>query len=109
MRAIRQHLGHRRPGQQAAVGPRVHRADTVVVRVEQIAEALVIGPIALDGATQHELLEKPAGMREVPLRRAGIGHGLDDVILILQRLAQRHGLVANPPELIGELRLHGGA
>src|SRR5829696_4706674 len=60
-------------------------ADGVVVRVEEIAISRVEDPVLRHMRLQYEGLEEPGGMREMPLRRARIGHGLDGAVLGRQR------------------------
>jgi hypothetical protein len=78
-------LGDRRPREQPPSRPRVHLAHGVVIRVEQVVPALVRGSISRHGAMQHEALEEPGHMRQMPLRRADVGHGLHDLIFRSQR------------------------
>ena len=93
VRAVRQHLGQRRPRQQAAARPLMARADGVVVRVEQEAEALVEAAVAAAVRGQDELLEEPGGVREVPLAGAGELRGLRRQVGVVQAVdeAQRGG------------------
>src|SRR5688572_6889875 len=60
-------------------------ADGVVVRIEEVAVSRVEDPVLRHMRLQYEGLEEPGGMREMPLRRAGIRHGLDGAILGRQR------------------------
>ncbi len=105
MSAVSQYCGYGRTGQKPAAGALVHRADEVVVRIEQIAEALVVAAIIAARTPQHELLEEPAGVRQMPLRRTRVRHGLHDVILILQGLAEPNRGIAYAAELLGQRRL----
>src|ERR671936_1525250 len=63
-----------------------------VVRVEEKRilriERLVLGHIR----REHERLEEPAGVREVPLRGTDVGHRADDVVLRLEWIAEVLGV-----------------
>jgi len=93
MLAVGAHLRQRRARQQAAARPLVARADGVVVRVEQEAEALVEAPVAGAERREHELLEEPGGVREVPLAGARELGGLRRQVGVVQAVdqAQRGG------------------
>jgi hypothetical protein len=65
----------------------VHASDGLVVRVEEIFEIRMKRAIAGQQRLQQELLEEPAGVRQVPLGRARVRHALHDEVLGLQRLA----------------------
>src|SRR5690606_17350198 len=73
---------------QAAPRPRVHRADAVVVAVEQVVPLRIHRRIAVARA-EHEALEEPGRVRQVPLGRAGVGHALHHRVLGRQRRGQR--------------------
>src|SRR6185312_2948021 len=60
--AITEHLGNRRPRQQAPLGTRPESSDGVVIRIEQIAEPRMKGPIRGIELSQHEVLKEPSGM-----------------------------------------------
>ncbi len=85
-------VGDGRAGEDAALDAGVILAGEVVVGVEKVGvhgvEALVVG----QRFGQDKVLEEPACVRQMPLRRADVGDGLDDVILGLQRLAELLGL-----------------
>ena len=51
-------------------------AHGVVIRIEKIAERRMKGPIAIHVLRQHESLEEPCRVRQVPLGGTGIRHGL---------------------------------
>src|SRR5579862_8327575 len=76
--------GSRQDVAQSALRTVAHR---VVIRVEQIAERGMKRPETLHVLREHERLEEPGGMRQVPLRRAGISHGLKAVVLDSQGCA----------------------
>ena len=79
--AVGAYLLQARTGQGAPLGPRRPRADRFVVRVEEVGVARVHRPVPGDEARQHEGLEEPGGVREVPLGRARLRHGLDELVL----------------------------
>jgi len=92
MRAIGMDLGQGRPGQQPALRPRMARAQGFVVGVEKIKKKFVERLIVRGVGLQNQGLEKQAGMRQVPFGGAGIGHGLDALVLGRQRRRQRHAM-----------------
>ena len=61
---------------KASRGARMARSNALVIRIEEVIEArgerLMVG----FERAEHERFEEPRRMREVPLRRAGIGHRL---------------------------------
>jgi len=65
----------------------VHAADGLVVGVEEIFEIRMKRAIAGEPWLEQELLEEPAGVREMPLRRARVRHALHDVVFRLEPLA----------------------
>ncbi len=85
------HAGTR---QQAPFGTRILNPNLIIVGIEQVGEIVVPRGIAGASLRQDEGLEKPSGMGQVPAGRAGIRHGLDDVILNCQRRTKRFGLLA---------------
>ncbi len=99
MAAIGPHLAERRAGDQAAGRPRAAGADSLVIGVEQEAEALVEHPVIGIEGLQQEGFEEPGGVGLMPFDRAGVRHGLDHLILGRQRRGQgqgarAHGVVA---------------
>lgn len=78
-----------RARQHAALGPRMSRADRVVVRIDQHAERGVKGPVVRRVRLQHEGLEEPRRVREVPLHGARVGHRLDRAVLRRKRRGKR--------------------
>ena len=78
--AIRVDPVQARPREHAAPRSLDPRADRFVVAVEQERVRRIERL-----AAQHERLEEPRGVREVPLRRARVRHRLDDVVLGRQR------------------------
>ena len=86
------------PGQQAALGPRLTASDRLVVAVEQVRELVVEGRLV-----EHEGLEEPGGVTEVPLRGAGVGHRLHDLVLERQRGGQRRRRAAHVGEALPQV------
>ncbi len=87
--AIARHLGDRRPADQAAAGALVARADLHIVGIEQEAEALVGRRVVRRMGLQHEFLEEPGRMRQMPLDRTRVLHGLGDHVLDREAFGQR--------------------
>ena len=79
--AIGHDLGQAGTGKHAALGPRMARADGFVIGVEEILVGGIEGAVAARMRAQHEGLEEPGGVRQVPLGRAGVGHRLDRLVL----------------------------
>src|SRR5439155_8824935 len=90
-RAVREHVDDGRARQCPARGAVELRAHAVVVRVEQHRVALVERAIVSQPHAQHEGLEEPRDVGEMPFGRADIGHRLDDIVLDGQRLAEALG------------------
>ena len=91
-------LCHRRTRQQSPARARVRLADGVVVRVEEGLEPVVERPVTAQSRPQDEGLEEPARVRQVPLHRADVGHGLDDEVFDLEPLAEGFGQPAHAPD-----------
>ena len=88
-------LAHRRASHEPALRPAMAFAGLHVVRVEEVGVSRVGGAIRRVERREHEGLEEPARMREVPLGRAHVRHRADDVILDLERSTQPFGLRAH--------------
>ena len=87
---------------QPALRPRVTRAGSDVIRVEEIGEALIEDAIPRKVRNEQELLQEPAGMRAVPFGRARIGHRLHHLVLGGERRGaafgfRAHGAKGVPP------------
>ncbi len=91
MPPVAHHLLERRTRQEPALGSRLPGAGGLVVGIEAIGEALIQRAEARKMRLQHERLEEPGGVRQVPLGGAGVVHRLDDLIFRTQRLCQRQG------------------
>src|SRR5215210_5660266 len=81
------------PGNKAALRPIVTRAGRHVIRVEEVGEARIERLVAGTVGTEQELLEEPGGVGAVPLGRARVRHGLDDLVLRRERRRAALGLV----------------
>ena len=112
LRAVGQHTGERGPVDQAALQARVLLAHALVVAVEQHPKSRVEGHETRLEALQHEGLEEPGDVREVPFRRARIGHGLHLAQRLRQRRSECDRLRANRREALSQqparLQLRGG-
>ena len=78
--------------EHAALGPWMAISDGFVIGVELIVPDRIAARIVLQVFLQQESVEEPGGVRQMPFRRAGVGHALQDKILRLQRSDQ--GLTA---------------
>ncbi len=95
VRTIGADLVERRARQQSALGPRMLRPDRVVVRVEEHPERR--GERHEPGleALEHERLEEPGGVPEMPLHRARIGHRLQCTVFRRQGCGKTRRCVAD--------------
>src|SRR5690606_8894784 len=84
------------------LGARVHAPDGLVVGVEQVVEARVELAVAGREIAQHEALEEPRDVREVPLRRTDVGHRLHDGVLDAERFAERERPAARRAKTLRE-------
>src|SRR5438067_7883346 len=78
-------LLERGAAEHSAAGAGVARAFRLVIAVEEIGPAFVEAAVAVDMVAQDEGLEKPCGVREVPLGGRGIGEGLYRRIGVAER------------------------
>ena len=102
--AIGQHFGKGWPGQQSALRARMHRPDRLIIGVEEEQPVLVEEPVA-GIAGEHELLEEPGGVGEMPLGRAGLRHRLRHAVLGRQIGNQTQGRRAHlPPGFVNPAR-----
>ncbi len=102
MMSIVEDLEQGRPGQQAALRPRVHVTGRVVIGVEEKVVLLIEAPVSGKMRLQHEALEEPGDMRQVPLRRAHIRHGLHDAVFRLEVGNECKRKAANAQETVGQ-------
>ena len=107
VRAVGVHLGQPRPRQQAALRPRVARAERFVVGIEEMEEARIERPVARRMRPQHHRLEEPGGMGQVPFGRAGVGHGLDALVLGRQRRGERQAVRPHAGQSLGQFGASG--
>ena len=94
-RAISINLVERRPRDQSAPGPGQPLADGIVIGVKKIREGRMKHGESLSMGRQHKRLKKPGRMREMPLDRAGVGHGLNLAVLRAQGLREAFGHLAH--------------
>jgi len=80
MPAIGQDLFDSRPGDHAALRPRMPRAHGLVVGIEEIFVGRIESPVAGRVCAEQEGLEEPRRVREMPLGRAGIRHRLHGLV-----------------------------
>ena len=98
MLAIGAHFVERRPAQHAPARPGVARALGLVITVEQEGVALVERRVAEHVVAEHEGLEEPRRVREVPLGRRGIGERLDRGVGVGQRRGEVERQLAGSAE-----------
>src|SRR4051794_8592273 len=85
MRAVGENLGIGGPRQERAFRPRMRLALAFVIRIEAEIEFRVENPEARQMMLQDESLEEPGDVRQMPLGRARVLHGLDDLIFRRER------------------------
>jgi hypothetical protein len=100
--AIGEHFFDRRAREHAALGPPVPGTDRLIIRVEEKAELLVEHAVTRLMRHEHELLEEPGRVSEVPLCRARVRHALHDVVFGRERRAQRDRHRAHIGEALGQ-------
>src|SRR5688572_4357500 len=103
--AVGEYLAHRRAGHQPALGATVTLAGLHVVRVEEERITGIRADVVAIEVGQHKRLEKPAGVRQVPLRGTDVRHGADDVVLDLQWGAEADRLFTNRSVAVSETLL----
>jgi hypothetical protein len=96
-RAEAHHLVEGRAREETAPGTGVLGTHRVVIGVEQEAVVGVEGAAPGPGPLEHEGLEEPGGVGQVPLHRARVGHGLERAVLRGERGAERLARGANRP------------
>ncbi len=105
--AIAAHLVQRRAAEHAPLGPRMPLALALVIAVEQIGEALVERPVAGHMVAQHEGLEEPGRVGEVPFGRRGVGERLDRRVGVADSGAARSSVSARVANSRAARRLAG--
>ena len=88
-------FGDRRTRDQPAEVAPVHVARGIVVGVKKIGVLRNHRAVARHPNLQNEGLKKPAGVREMPFRRADVRHRLHDVIFRFERLTEAFGKIAD--------------
>ena len=104
VRAIRVHLRHGRAGDEASLRAAVPFSRLHVVGIEQERVLRIRRDVRPVERHEYERLEEPAGVREMPLRRADVGHGAHDVVLDFERRAERLGLRAHSGQAVEKWR-----
>jgi len=93
-----EHIDERRSRQEAPLGTWMPRADTHVVRVEQHAIRWLDRCMARLVRLEHERLEEPGHVSEMPLDRRCVGHRLQLAVLRRQALGHRNRKFAHARE-----------
>ena len=75
--------------------PRMPLARCYVVGIEKVRKARMKSTISGQKRAKQERLEEPARVCQMPLRRAYVVHGLDDVVLGFERCANIPRIAAN--------------
>src|SRR3954447_23125995 len=107
MRAVGENLGIGGPRQERAFRPRLPLALAFVIRIEAEIEFRVENPVARQMMLQDESLEEPGDVRQMPLGRARVLHGLDDLIFRRERSRKTERELASGEEA-RRLALGGG-
>ena len=95
MFAVTPHLVERWPRQQSALRSRMPWAERFVIRIEEVGVVRVEWRVASRVAGEHDGLEEPGRVRDVPLGRARVRHGLQGLILRRQRRGERDAVRAH--------------
>ena len=93
------------PGDQPTFGPAMPFSKRIVIRVEEVRVLWMQRPVIRNCRKEQEGLEKPADVGEMPLGRADIWHGLNDIIFGDQGFAQVLRKAANVLVLLNERRI----
>ena len=96
VRPILEHLGSRGPREHASKRAGMSFTGGVVVRVEQVPEGRMEGAVRRLEGREHEGLEEPGRVGEMPFERAGVGHRLRDEIFGVEMGAERFAARAHP-------------
>ncbi len=89
-----------RARQQAPLGPRVTRADRLVIGVKEVGEGRIKNPIVGVEPVQDERLKEPGRMRQMPFCRACIRHRLNCLVFGRQVDRQRFAVAPHGCEPI---------
>ena len=108
MRAVSPHFVERRPRHHPAPIARMTPPLGLVIAVEQKRKTLVVERITGDVITQHERLEEPRRMRQMPLGRRRVVHRLHRRIRIRQRRGQGERQRAYGREAFAQIRRRSG-
>ena len=90
----------RRARQKPALRARVTRPGRLVIGIEQIGKGRIEHPVSRVERPKQKGLEEPAGMGEMPFRRADVGHRLDRLVLGRQVGGERLGFPADRREAV---------
>ncbi len=105
LRPVALHLVERGPQDQPAARARVLLAHALVVAVEEHPEALVERHEARFVPFEHEGLEEPGDMRQMPLGRTGIRHRLHLAVLGRERGGECERGGPHLPIALGQCRV----
>ena len=95
MVAIRKDSLERRARDHAASRARLTRAYAFVIRIEQEIELTIVHAVAAQILFEDHPLEEPGGVREMPFRRACVGHRLHGGVGVGERRAETRACLAN--------------
>ena len=87
-RPIVGNFGAGRSRKDTALRPWMPCAQRVVIRIEEVGVTRIMRRVSAVVSGQNNRLKEPCRMRPVPLRRAGIGHGLYGLIFSRERSGQ---------------------
>ena len=76
------------PGDQPTFGSAMPFSQRIVIRIEEVRVLWMKRPVIRNCRKEQEGLEEPADVGEMPLGRADIRHGLNDIIFGDQGFAQ---------------------
>ena len=80
----------------------MHHPCGVIIRIEEEVKAVIENAVSGQKWLEHEMLEKPGGVGQVPLGRADIRHALDHEIFGFEAPAQFYGSRSNHMERRGQ-------
>ena len=76
----------------------MHHPCGVIIRIEEEVKAVIENAVSGQKWLEHEMLEKPGGVGQVPLGGTDIRHALDHEILGFETPAQVNGSCSNQLE-----------